>query len=71
MQDSEQSLGELAVSLTSSFLDHYAFRMANLSILQFPSVIQFWQELMPVLHCTHAQLGNQCMLHLREAQKAA
>lgn len=26
---------------------------------------------MPVLYCTHALLGNQCMLHLREAQKAS
>lgn len=26
---------------------------------------------MPVLYCSHAQLGNQCMLHLREAWKAS
>lgn len=59
------------VSLSSPFLGHYDFRMANLSNLQFPPVIEFWQKLMPVLNCTHAQLGNQCMLHLREAQKAS
>lgn len=71
-QDAEESLlGELAVSLSSSFLGHYDFRMANLSVLQFPPVIEFWQKLMPVLYCTHARLGNQCMLHLREAQKAS
>lgn len=71
-QDAEQNLlGESAVSLFSSFLGRYDFRMANLSVLQFPSVIEFWQKLMPLLYCTHAQLGNQCMLHLREAQKAS
>lgn len=71
-QDAEQSLlGELAVSLSSLFLSHYDFRMTNLSILQFSPVIEFWQKLMPVLYCTHAELGNQCMLHLREAQKAS
>lgn len=71
-QDAEQSLlGELAVSLPSSFLGHYEFRMANLSILQFPPVIEFWQKLTPVLYCTHAQLGSRCMLHLREAQKSS
>lgn len=45
--------------------------MANLSNLQFPQVIEFWQKVMLVLYCTHAQLGKQCMLHLREAQKAS
>lgn len=71
-QDAEKSLlGEFTLSLPSSFLGHYDFRTANLSTLQFPPVIEFWQKPMPVLYCTHAQLGNQCMLHLREAQKAS
>jgi len=45
--------------------------MTNLSVLLFPPVTEFWRKLTPVLYCTHAQLGNQCMLHLREAQKAS